>query len=310
MSLEVERKRARVSGGDLAYVDLGEGPPVLLLHGYPSSSYMWRREIWLFAQRMRVIAPDLLGYGESDKPAGVDLSEQAQTGYVRELLSQLGIEDLAVVGHDLGGAIAQMLAFDGEPAVRTMVLVDSDCFDSWPIEGVKMLQAATAGQQTSEFVEEVVRLAFDLGVAHKEMVEEGDMDAYVRPWSADPAAFFRATRGLTGQGLVGSEAELGQLDQRVLIVWGEEDPYLDPELALRLGDAIPMSTVALLPGCSHWVNEDAPQTVGPLIYEFLRAHYLGQSHQHAEPVGPVPISLGRPPVGSEGEDQGRWPSSS
>ena len=302
MSLDVERKRAMVSGGEIAYLDLGEGPPVLLLHGYPSSSYLWRREAWLFAQRMRVIAPDLLGYGESDKPERADLSERAQTGYVTELLGQLGIDELAVVGHDLGGAIAQMLALDGELRVRTLVLVDSDCFDAWPIEGVKMLQAATPDQETEEFVEEVVRLAFDLGVAHKAMMEEGDLDAYVRPWRGDPAAFFRATRGLTGRGLAGREEELAALDQRVLIIWGEDDPYLGSELALQLGDILPGSTVALLPGCSHFVTEDAPQTVGPLIYEYLRTHYLGQSHHHAEPGGPVPVSLERRPPRFEGED--------
>jgi 2-hydroxymuconate-semialdehyde hydrolase len=302
VTLEVERKRAMVSGGEIAYVDLGEGPPLLLLHGYPSSSYLWRRETWLFAQRMRVIAPDLLGYGDSDKPEGADLTEGAQTGYVRELLAQLGIQELAVVGHDLGGAIAQMLALEGDLTVRTLVLLDSDCFDAWPIEGVKMLQAATPDQETEEFVEEVVRLAFDLGVAHKAMMEEADLDAYARPWMGNPAAFFRATRGLTGRGLAGREEELGALEQRVLIIWGEDDPYLDPELALRLGDILPGSTVALLPGCSHFVTEDAPQTVGPLIYEYLRTHYLGQSHHHGEPGGPVPVSLERPPRRSAEEE--------
>jgi 2-hydroxymuconate-semialdehyde hydrolase len=302
VSLEVERKRAKVSGGEIAYVDLGEGPPVLLLHGYPSSSYLWRRETWLFAQRMRVIAPDLLGYGESEKPEGADLTELAQAGYVRELLAQLGIDELAVVGHDLGGAVAQMLALDSGLTVRTLVLLDSDCFDAWPIEGVKMLQAATPDQETEEFVEEVVRLAFDLGVAHKAMMTEADLDAYVRPWRGDPAAFFRATRGLTGLGLAGRDDELAALDQRVFIIWGEDDPYLGSELALRLGDILPGSTVALLPGCSHFVTEDAPQTVGPLIYEYLRTHYLGQSHHHAEAGGPVPVSLERPPRRSAEEE--------
>ena len=63
-----------------------------------------------------------------------------------------------------------------------------------------------------------------------------------------------------------------------------------------------VGTVALLPGCSHFITEDAPQTVGPLIYEYLRSHYLGQSHHHAEPGGPVPVSLERPPRRSEEEE--------
>ena len=89
---------------------------------------------------MRVIAPDLLGYGRSEHPQGVDLSELAQATYARELIKHLGIDELAVIGHDIGGAVAQLLALDPEGlAVRAMVLVDSVGFDTWPIEGVRRL---------------------------------------------------------------------------------------------------------------------------------------------------------------------------
>ncbi|HEY3208994.1 MAG TPA: alpha/beta hydrolase [Actinomycetota bacterium] len=275
VGLELEYERATVSGGQLAYADLGEGPPVLLLHGFPTSSFLWRREAWLLAQRMRVIVPDMLGYGRSEKPKDADLSEEAQAGYLRELLARLGIEELAVVGHDLGGAFAQMLALDHGPAVRAMVLVDSVCFEAWPIEGVKMLQGATPEQETQEFVESVIRLTFDLGISHQGRIDEATLRAYLEPWLEDPGAFFRATRAITGRGLAGREPELGALDIPTFVIWGEEDPFLDAALGERLGETIPASTVALLPGCSHFVNEDAPQTVGPLIYEYLRSRYLG-----------------------------------
>jgi 2-hydroxymuconate-semialdehyde hydrolase len=285
-------KRARVSGGELAYVDEGDGPPVVLLHGFPSSSARWRGLVPLLAGRMRVIAPDMLGYGESDKP-DADLTMTAQAGYVRELLGRLGIGDVAVVGHDLGGAVAQLLAMDGR--VRTLLLLDAACFDAWPIEGVKMLQEATPEQQTAEFVESVVRLTFDLGVAHEGRVDERSLGAYVEPWLRDPPAFFRAVRAIDGKGLAGREAELAAVDVPTLIIWGEEDPFLPPELAERLGDVLPSSTVALLPGCSHFITEDAPPTVGQLVYEFLRLRYLGESHSHAHADGPVPVFLERPP---------------
>ena len=289
-----ERRRAAVSGGELAYVDVGDGPAVLLLHGFPTSSYLWRREIWLLAQRMRVVAPDLLGYGESDKPPDADLSEPRQAGYVRELLHQLGIASLAVVGHDIGGGLAQILALDGDgPAVDALVLVDPVCFDAWPIEGVRMLQQATPDQISAAFVEDVVRLTFDLGLRHRDRLTADDLQTYLAPWLAEPAAFFRAARGITGGGLAGREPELRDLDIPTLILWGEEDPFLPVELAERLGDTVPGSTTGLLPGCSHFLMEDAPQTVGPLIYEYLRSQYLHDGHAHAE-AGPVPVFLERP----------------
>src|SRR5207244_13024016 len=101
------------------------------------NSYVWRSLVPELAVRMRVIAPDLLGYGESDKPEAAPVHLRAQAGYVRELLQRLGIGEFAVVGHDGGGAVAQLLALDGL-GVRTLVLMDVDAFDAWPIEGVRM----------------------------------------------------------------------------------------------------------------------------------------------------------------------------
>ena len=293
MNLDAERSRAALSGGDIAYVDAGEGPAVVLLHGFPTSSHLWRRETWLLAERMRVIAPDLLGYGESAKPADADLSVSAQARYVDELLDHLGIGEAAVVGHDVGGGVAQMLALDGRVEVRTLVLLDAVCFDAWPIEGVKLLQSGDPTQERTGFVQEVMRLLFDLGIARKERLDDELFERFMRPWREDPSAFFRAARAIDGVGLTGREAELRRLDVPTFILWGEEDPFLPPELGERLGELIPGSTVALLPGCSHFVTEDAPQTVGPLMYHFLRSQYLGDSPlSHGS--GPVEVLFERP----------------
>ena len=122
--LDLERQVFRVSGGELAYVDVGEGPPVLLLHGFPTSAFLWRREIWLLAQGMRVIAPDLLGYGQSAKPADVDLSEPAQAGYVRELLVALSVAIIPIL--NWLGAIPLL----------------STCLNPWVARGVVSLASA------------------------------------------------------------------------------------------------------------------------------------------------------------------------
>jgi 2-hydroxymuconate-semialdehyde hydrolase len=270
-----ELGRIRVTGGEIAYVDAGEGPAVLLLHGFPTSSFLWRREIPLLASRMRVIAPDLLGYGRSERSPSADLSEPAQASYLRELLGRLELSEVAVVGHDIGGAIAQLIALDPDGlAVRALVLIDSACFDAWPIEGVKRLQAVSPEQETPTFVEDVVRLTFDVGVAHEGMIDGETLAAYLEPWLRDPSSFFRAVRGIEGKGLAGRDLDLASVDAPAFIVWGEEDPFLPAELAERLQEALPGATLALLPGCSHFVTEDAPRTVGPLVYEFLRVRYV------------------------------------
>jgi pimeloyl-ACP methyl ester carboxylesterase len=297
MSLPLDRHRVGLSAGEMAYADMGEGPAVLLMHGFPTSGALWDRVAWLLAQRMRVIVPDLMGYGVSDHPIEADLSEPAQAAYVRELLQVLAVEELAIVGHGIGGAVAQMLTLDGDLRVRCLVLLDSACLDAAPMEAVRMTQDMTPEQETGPFVEEILRAAFALGIAHQRRVDPAVIDAYIEPWRGDPAAFFRAMRGLTGTGLAGRDADLAGLDVPVLLIWGEDDPYFPAELAERLGEVIPFSTVALLPGCSHFITEDAPQTVGPLINEFLVARYLGESHTHVQAAGPVRVFLERPREG-------------
>jgi 2-hydroxymuconate-semialdehyde hydrolase len=284
---ELERRRAALEAGEMAYVDEGAGPAVVLLHGFPSSSHLWRDLVPVLAPRFRAIAPDLLGYGGSSKPTDpAALTITAQAAAVRELLRTLAVEGAAVIGHDIGGGVAQLLAFEG--GVRTLGLIDSISLDSWPIEAVKMIAGANDGDVTEEFATDVARLAFDIGMAYRERLGEEDLEKYLRPWREDPMALVRAARAIDGVGLAGSEDRLQALDNRVLIVWGEDDPYQPPEWAERLGELIPGSTLALLPGCGHFVTEDAPESVIPLVAGYLQTHELG-GHAHA---GPTPVELG------------------
>jgi 2-hydroxymuconate-semialdehyde hydrolase len=285
----LDLKRLAVSAGHLTYADEGEGPAVVLLHGFPTSSHLWRDLVPILAPRFRAIAPDLLGYGHSSKPEDPSaLTIRAQAAHVRELLDRTGIDEFAVIGHDIGGGIAQLLALEG--GVGTVVLIDSISFDSWPIEAVRMIQAADPGETDEEFVRGLVDVALDLGLAHGDRLADADREAYLRPWIEEPAALIRAARAIDGIGLAGTEERLSALDARVLLVWGEEDPYQPAELAERLSDVLPGSTTALLPGCAHFVTEDAPEAVLPLIAEYLRVHHLRAEHHHH--AGPTPVELG------------------
>jgi 2-hydroxymuconate-semialdehyde hydrolase len=291
--MALERMLAGVSGLKMAYADLGEGPPVVLIHGFPTSADLWAREAFLLASRMRVIAPDLVGYGESDKPADRDLSARAQAGYVRELLTSLGIDEFAVVGHGLGGRIAQLLALGrGVPA---MVLLDSARLEAGHAQGVRPVQKVRPEQENAEFAEGVVRVTFDMGMAHPDRLDETTLRAFLGPWKRDPAAFLRVVEAIDAGEPAGGEADLAELDAAAFLIWGEEDPFFPPENAERLGGILEGSAIALLPGCSHFVNLDAPQTVGPLIFEFLRMRYLGESHGPND-TGSVQVFLERPPA--------------
>jgi pimeloyl-ACP methyl ester carboxylesterase len=286
----------------MAYLDVGEGPAVVLLHGYPTSSFLWREIAPLLSARMRVIAPDLIGYGHSEKPVDADLSLRAQTGYVRELLRRIGIERFAVVGHGFGGGIAQLLAFQGDAAA--LGLIDSVAFDAWPSSGTAALQreppAETVGA-AEKAVMEWLRAA-----CRKRTFSEADADGYLEPWRADPAALVRALRGLDGRGLERSAELLEELDTPAFVIWGEDDAFLPSDLAERIGEALPGSMVALLPGCGHLVSDDAPGTVAGLVHEFLRRQFMREGHRNVR-TGPVRVYLERPSdptlLGAEAEEE-------
>ena len=218
----LERSRARTSGGELSFIDYGEGPALVLLHGFPTSSVIWHEFIPILGMSMRVIAPDLLGYGESDKPAGVDLSLSAQTRYIRELLATQGIEEFAVCGHELGGGIAQLLAVSG--TVHTIALIDSIAFDPGPSPEVD-----TPVGFVDAWLEEAI--------AHRERITDEIRAELNAPFAGvGGAEALRRAAGALGVGGLPDESALAAIEAPTLLLWGEDDPFIPVAVAERLNE--------------------------------------------------------------------------
>lgn len=282
--------RFETSGGELAYHDEGSGPAVVLLHGFPLSSYLWRGLVPALATRHRVIAPDLLGLGESAKPVGAALDIRAQAGYVSELLGHLAVHRVALVGHSTGGGVAQLLV-ERRDDVETLVLIDSIAFDRWPTEAIGEIQVLPAERETHESADLVVRSALRLGTVD-DRLNDDDVLAYLAPW-APPApvdGLFRFARALDGIGLKQLERSMADWQIPTLILWGEDDPFHPADVAERLNAAIPSSALGLVPDSGHFLPDEAPETIFPIISEYLRANYLRIPHGH-QPTGPVLVPL-------------------
>ena len=121
--LAQSKRKIRTFAGDIAYLRSGHGPPLVLLHGIPSSSYLWRDVIEPLSATFEVLAPDLLGYGDSDKRLDVDLSIAAQARYVVAFMETLGVHQAAVAGHDSPAYQAALKAL-GDGAVRDIRIVE------------------------------------------------------------------------------------------------------------------------------------------------------------------------------------------
>jgi pimeloyl-ACP methyl ester carboxylesterase len=207
----------------------------------------------------------------------------------------------------MGGGIAQRLAI--ESRADALVLLNPVVDGHWPAEAIRALQDAPDQERVSGSVPAVIRSAFDVGMGHRARLSEARLREYVRPFQSPDgaAAFYRWADALDGTGLEGSADRLGGLEIPVLILWGEDDPYHPVAVAESLNEWVPTSSLGLLPGCGHFVLEDAIETIGPMIYEYLRARYLRAPHGHAgDPSGAVMIQLERRPAWvdlAEYEDQ-------
>jgi pimeloyl-ACP methyl ester carboxylesterase len=281
------RRRVRVSGGELALVDLGDpdAPAVLFVHGVPTSSHLWRALVPAFAPSMRAIAPDLLGAGDSDKPTDRPLGVRSQAEYLAEVLDQRGIGRVAVVGHGHGASIALLLALHGR--AEALVLIDAIIGSPWP-SGPLSETGPDAVADGGAAVERSIRL----GLAHPERLPADVLAEYRGPFDGEAggAALARLSRALDEPAPF-DEKDLAALDVPALVLWGEDDALAPVSTAERLNDLLVRSSLALLPGCGHFLPEEAPNTVAPLLYEYLRGRYAGLPHLHH--ANATPIELGR-----------------
>ena len=288
--------RVETSAGVVAFHDEGSGSPVLLLHGFPASSWQWREYLPLLAARFRVIAPDLPGAGSSIPVDHVRLDLATHVRALGELLASLRVERYAVVGHGVGAAVAQVLALDGG-GVDALVLLSAATLDAWPSPRVaRSLARMAEGSAGAEVVRDLVRDALEFGAVQRARLPDEVLDAYAEPWLTGdgPDRFARVLEGLDGRGLVGRESDLTRIDEPVLILWGEDDPVYPPSVAERLNDVMPSSTLGLLPACGHFLVEEAADTIGPMIVEYLRARYAHAPHGHGDVAeGIVMVQLER-----------------
>ena len=311
MRAPVPSHTAVTSAGSIAFHDEGEGPAVLLLHGFPASSWQWREFLPLLAARFRVIAPDLPGAGASVPAPGVALDLATQAAAMAELLTHLGVERTAVVAHGAGAGVAQLLALDHD-GVDALVLMDAATLDAWPSPGVaRARERLSVAPADPALAGALVRGAFEVGAMQRSRLSDDVLATYAAAYDSGdgPERLARVLEGLDGRGLVGREPELAAIEAPVLILWGEDDPVYPSQVGERLNEAMPSSTLALLPGCGHFLVEEAADTIGPLIAEYLRARYAHAPHGHGDPTdGIVMLQLERRPawVDLEQDEHDDW----
>jgi pimeloyl-ACP methyl ester carboxylesterase len=264
------RERARLSGGVVAHDRLGSGPPLVLVHGTPSWSYLWRRVAPILAADFAVHMFDLLGYGDSEK--GGDVSIAAQSRALTGMLDRWGLHAPLVAGHDIGGAIVLRAHLVEGCAFERIALVDSVVFNPWLTPTTQHIRAHLETYQTMpvHIYEQVVRAHLRTAV-HRPLDEE-TLAGYMEPWSGAPgqAAYFHKIAQFEEADTADLGSLLGKITVPALIVWGENDGWIAPSVADRLHRAISGSRVSLIPGAGHFCTEDDPEAVAQVLGVFFK----------------------------------------
>lgn len=264
--------RIRTFAGDIAYLRRGQGPPLLLLHGIPTSSYLWRDVIDPLAMTFEVLAPDLLGYGDSDKRLDADLSIAAQARYMVAFMESLGIHQAAVVGHDIGGGVAQLMAVDEPDRVARLILIDSIVDDNWPVPDIARLKDPAWDQiLVDRDLRPGFRRGLEAGTTSTGVVTDDLVDEIARPFSDQGSrrAYLRAARALNNRDLVSRRRHIQEIQTPTLILWGANDAFLEPRWADTLKAKLADSTVEVIEPGGHFLPLDRPEAVVAAITRFL-----------------------------------------
>lgn len=289
--VEVHHRHAHVEGHELFYREAGpeQAPALVLLHGFPTSSYMYRDLIPRLAERHRVIAPDLLGFGLSDAPGTEEFTYTfaALADLTAGLLDQLGVRRFAVYVQDYGAPIGWRLALRDPQALTAVVSQNGNAYLAGFYDSDWTRRAQAYGQDPSPSTEAAVRDAFTLeGIRWQYLTGTPD-ESLVSPdtWHHDHALLARPGNDQIQLALLrdyGTNVELYPQVQAylrssgvpVLAVWGRGDQVFGPDGARAFAADARDAEVHLLPG-GHFLLETAGAQVADLVLDFLDRRLVG-----------------------------------
>jgi pimeloyl-ACP methyl ester carboxylesterase len=302
-------------GHRVFYRAAGSGPVIVLVHGITSTSATWANVLPYLAARFTVIAPDLLGHGESAKPRG-DYSLGAYASGIRDLLTALGHDRATFVGHSLGGGIAMQLAYQFPEHCERLVLVDSGglgrditaLLRAASLPGSEVVLPLLVNERVLGAGRLVGRLLRRVGLrVHTDLEEVLRGHASLSDGEAR-AAFIHTLRTIVdpwGQRVDASDRLYLAQAIPFLILWGERDPIIPVEHARAAHRLVPGSRLELFPNAGHFPHLDDPLRFVALLIDFMETTEPGDVHADrwgqllrsgAEPLASAPGSSAAVPL--------------
>ena len=250
-------------GSSVAWGKMGKGHPLVLVHGTPFNSQVWRTIAPLLAEHWEVFFFDLLGYGRSEKLPGQDVSLGVQNGLLAALFDYWKFRRPDVLCHDFGGATALRAYHLDGLRYRRLTLVDPVAVAPWGspfVAHVRKFEEAFAG--LPDYAHEALLRAYISGAATRPLGEEA-LHAYMEPWTGEngKAAFYRQIAQMNQCFTDEIEPLYGPMDGEVALLWGEKDAWIPIENGEKLSARIADGALLRVPNAGHLVQEDAPEAI-------------------------------------------------
>jgi len=281
----IELKYLDLHGERIAYLDEGSGEAIVLLHGLAGSSETWRSLIGPLSRKYRVVAPDLLGHGNSTKPR-TDYSLGALSVLIRDVLDELGITRATFVGHSLGGGIAMQFVYQHPDYVQRLVLINSGGLGPdvgmllrlASLPGAELVLPIIAAKRLLAPGERVWSLMRKAGI---ESPRGQEMWRHYRSLSDGPTrqAFLRTVRGVIdhrGQAVSALNRLNTRMDFPVMAIWGDRDAMIPVAHAYAAQQIRPDVRVEVLTDVGHFPHAERPAEVAELIDDFITSDPVGE----------------------------------
>lgn len=265
------RQRVSVRYGEVATDVFGDGPPVVLVHGTPAWSFLWRGVIPALAASHRVYVWDLLGFGDSTISPSAAPSIATQAATLAELIEHWELRSPALIGTDIGGGIVLRTHLIHRVEVDRLALLDAAVIGPWNTPFTEHQQQYAEAYRTMppdvfrDLIDRRVRTA-----THRPMSDRV-ADAYLTPWSGAEGQrrWVDQVRAVRHQDTLDVVARLDRITAPTLVLWGEQDGWLPTTTGARLADAIPTARLSTIGGAGHFLAEDAPAATANALAGFL-----------------------------------------